>query len=195
MEPNREEALALMHEYTQNENLRRHMYAVEAAMRAYARKFGEDEELWGITGLLHDFDYERWPNDERLPDDEHPTTGVKILREKGYPDEVLQAVLGHAEHTGAPRESLMAKTLFAVDELTGFLTACALVRPDGINGMKVKSVRKKFKDPSFARGVSRDDVNKGVDELGVDFAEHVQLVIEAMTEIQDELGLGGGGSH
>ncbi|MGD2153743.1 MAG: HDIG domain-containing protein [Gemmatimonadales bacterium] len=193
MELNREEALALMQEYTQNENLRRHMYAVEAAMRAYARKFGEDEELWGITGLLHDFDYERWPNDERLPDEEHPSTGVKILRERGYPDEVLQAVLGHAEHTGVPRASLMAKTLFAVDELTGFLTACALVRPDGINGMKVKSVKKKFKDPSFARGVSRDDVNKGVEELGVDFAEHVQLVIEAMTEIQDELGLGGGG--
>jgi putative nucleotidyltransferase with HDIG domain len=183
-----------MHEYTQNENLRRHMYAVEAAMRVYAREFGEDEELWGITGLLHDFDYERWPNDERKPDDEHPTTGVKILREKGYPEEVLKAILGHAEHTGAPRESLMAKTLFAVDELSGFLVACALVRPEGINGMKVKSVRKKFKDPSFARGVNRDDVNKGVAELGVEFAEHVQLVIEAMTEIQDELGLGGSGS-
>lgn len=194
MDLTRENALSLMHEYTQNENLRRHMYAVEAAMRVYARKFGEDEELWGITGLLHDFDYERWPNDERKPDDEHPTTGVEILREKGYPEEVLKAILGHAEHTGAPRESLMAKTLFAVDELTGFLTACALVRPDGINGMKVKSVRKKFKDPSFARGVSRDDVNKGVEELGVEFSEHVQLVIEAMTEIQDELGLGGSGA-
>ncbi len=194
MELSREEALSLMHEYTQNENLRRHMYAVEAAMRSYARKFGEDEGLWGITGLLHDFDYERWPNDERLPDDEHPTTGVKILREKGYPDEIVQAVLGHAEHTGVPRETLMAKTLFAVDELTGFLTACALVRPDGINGMKVKSVKKKFKDPSFARGVNRDDVNKGVADLGVEFSEHVQLVIDAMTEIQDELGLGGSGS-
>jgi putative nucleotidyltransferase with HDIG domain len=194
MELSREEALALMHEYTQNENLRRHMYAVEAAMRAYARKFGEDEELWGITGLLHDFDYERWPNDKRLPDDEHPSTGVKILREKGYPDEVLQAVLGHAEHTGVTRETLLAKTLFAVDELTGFLTACALVRPEGINGMKVKSVKKKLKDPSFARGVNRDDVNKGVDDLGIEFAEHVQLVIEAMSEIQDKLGLGGSGA-
>lgn len=194
MEMEREEALALMQEYTQNENLRRHMYAVEAAMRVYARKFGEDEELWGITGLLHDFDYERWPNDERLPDDEHPSTGVKILREKGCPDEVLQAILGHAEHTGVPRETLMAKTLFAVDELTGFLTACALVRPEGINGMKVKSVKKKFKDSSFARGVNRDDVNKGVEELGVEFSEHVQLVIEAMTEIQDDLGLGGSGA-
>jgi putative nucleotidyltransferase with HDIG domain len=192
MQLNRDDALALMQEYTQNENLRRHMYAVEAAMRAYARKYGEDEELWGITGLLHDFDYERWPNDERKPDEEHPTTGVKILREKGYPEEMLQAILGHAEHTGAPRESLMAKVLFAVDELTGFLTACALVRPTGLSDMKVKSVKKKFKDPSFARGVSRDDVNKGVAELGVDFSEHVQLVIEAMREIQDELGLGPG---
>jgi putative nucleotidyltransferase with HDIG domain len=163
-------------------------------MRVYARKFGEDEELWGITGLLHDFDYERWPNDERKADDEHPSTGVKILREKGYPEELLQAVLGHAEHTGVPRETLMARTLFAVDELTGFLTACALVRPESINGMKVKSVKKKFKDSSFARGVNRDDVNKGVAELDVEFAEHVQLVIEAMTEIQDELGLGGSGS-
>jgi putative nucleotidyltransferase with HDIG domain len=194
MELSRGEALALMHEYTQNENLRRHMYAVEAAMRVYARKFGEDEELWGITGLLHDFDYERWPNDERKSDDEHPSTGVKILRENGYPDEILQAILGHAEHTGVPRGTLMAKTLFAVDELTGFLTACALVRPEGINGMKVKSVKKKFKDASFARGVNRDDVNKGVEELGVEFSEHVQLVIEAMTEIQDELGLRGSGS-
>jgi putative nucleotidyltransferase with HDIG domain len=194
MDLSREDALALMHEYTQNENLRRHMYAVEAAMRVYARKFGEDEELWRITGLLHDFDYERWPNDERKADDEHPSTGVKILREKGYPEELLQAVLGHAEHTGVPRETLMARTLFAVDELTGFLTACALVRPEGINGMKVKSVKKKFKDSSFARGVNRDDVNKGVAELDVEFAEHVQLVIEAMTEIQDELGLGGSGS-
>ncbi len=191
---NRDDALALMHEYTENENLRRHMYAVEAAMRAYARKFGEDEQLWGITGLLHDFDYERWPNDERKPDDEHPITGVKILREQGYPEAMLQAILGHAEYTGVPRDTPMAKALFAVDELTGLLTACALVRPDGINGMKVKSVKKKFKDSSFARGVNRDDVSKGVEELGVEFAEHVQLVIDAMTGIKDELGLGGGGA-
>ncbi|UCC71200.1 MAG: HDIG domain-containing protein [Gemmatimonadota bacterium] len=194
MEIRREDALALMHEYTQNENLRRHMYAVEAAMRAYARKYGEDEEFWGVTGLLHDFDYERWPNDERKPDDEHPITGVKILRERGYPEEIIQAILGHADHTGVARETLMAKALFAVDELTGLLTACALVRPDGINGMKVKSVKKKLKDSSFARGVNRDDVNKGVEELGVDFSEHVQLVIDAMSEIKDELGLGGGGA-
>lgn len=190
MELKRDDALALMHEFTRNENLRRHMYAVEAAMRAYARKHGEDEELWGITGLLHDFDYERWPNDERKPDDEHPTTGVKILREKGYPGEMLKAILGHAEHTGAPRESLMAKTLFAVDELTGLLTACALVRPTGLSDLQVKSVKKKFKDSSFARGVNREDVSKGIEELGVDFSEHVQLVIDAMRGIQDELGLG-----
>jgi putative nucleotidyltransferase with HDIG domain len=187
----RDGALALMHEYTQNENLRRHMYAVEAAMRAYARKFGEDEELWGVTGLIHDFDYERWPNDERKADDEHPTTGVKILREKGCSEEMLRAILGHADYTGVPRGSLMAKALFAVDELTGFLTACALVRPTGLADLKVKSVKKKFKDASFARGVNRDDVNKGVEELDVDFSEHVQLVIDAMREIQDELGLGG----
>ncbi len=193
MQLSRDDALALMHEYTQNENLRRHMYAVEAAMRAYARKYSEDEALWSVTGLLHDFDYERWPNDAHRPDDEHPTTGVKILRERGYPDEMLQAILGHAEYTGIARESLMAKVLFAVDELTGFLTACALVRPNGLSDLKVKSVKKKFKDSSFARGVNREDVQKGVEELGVDFAEHVQLVIEAMREIQGELGLGGGG--
>jgi len=192
MELNRDEALAVMHEYTQNENLRRHMYAVEAAMRAYARHYGEDEQLWGLTGLLHDFDYERWPNEQRKADDEHPTTGVTILREKGYPEEMLHAILGHAEHTGAPRESLMAKVLFAVDELTGFLTACALVRPTGLSDLKVKSVKKKLKDPSFARGVNREDVNRGIEELGVDFTEHVQLVIDAMREIQDDLGLGPG---
>ncbi len=194
MQVDRGEALALMHEYTKNENLRRHMYAVEAAMRAYARKFGEDEELWGITGLLHDFDYERWPNDLHKPDDEHPLTGVKILQERGYPTEMLDAIMGHAEYTGVPRDSQLAKTLFAVDELTGFLTACALVRPTGLNDLKVKSVKKKFKDSSFARGVNREDVEKGVAELGADFSEHVQLVIDAMREIQEDLGLAGAGS-
>ncbi len=192
MQLRRDDALALMHEYTKNENLRRHMYAVEASMRVYARRFGESEELWAITGLLHDFDYERWPNDAHKPDDEHPSAGVKILRERGYPEEMLQAILGHAEYTGVARESRLAKTLFAVDELTGFLTACALVRPNGLTDLKVKSVKKKLKDPSFARGVNREDVTRGADELGVDFAEHVQLVIEAMRGIQDELGLGGG---
>ncbi len=193
MKLDRNEALALMHEYTKSESLRRHMYAVEAAMRAYARKYGEDEELWGITGLLHDFDYERWPNPERKPDDEHPTVGVRILREKGYPEEMLEAILGHADYTGTPRNTLMAKALFAVDELTGFLAACALVRPNGIADLKVKSVRKKLKDASFARGVNRDEVERGAAELGVEFSEHVQLVIDAMRGIQDVLGLGGAG--
>ncbi len=194
MQLKRDDALALMHDYTQNENLRRHMYAVEAAMRAYARKVGADEELWGLTGLLHDFDYERWPNDQHKPDDEHPVTGVSILRDKGYPEEMLQAILGHAEYTGVARESLLAKTLFAVDELVGFLTACALVRPNGISDLKVKSVKKKFKDSSFARGVNRADVDKGVAELGVEFSEHVQLAIDAMKEIKQELGLAGADS-
>jgi putative nucleotidyltransferase with HDIG domain len=179
-----------MHEYTKNENLRRHMYAVEAAMRAYAKHYGEDENLWGITGLLHDFDYERWPNEERKADEEHPTTGVNILRERGYPEEVLQAILGHAEHTGVSRESRMAKVLFAVDELTGLITACALVRPTGLSDLKVKSVKKKFKDSSFARGVNREEVEQAIEELGVEFSAHVQLVIDAMREIQEDLGLG-----
>lgn len=191
MEMNRDDALQLMHEYTVNENLRRHMYAVEAAMRAYARKFGEDEILWGITGLLHDFDYERFPNHDHKPDRDHPTAGVGILREKGYPDEMLQAILGHAAYTGVSRETLMAKTLFAIDELTGFITACALVRPNGLSDLKLKSVKKKLKDPAFARGVNRDDVTEGAAELGVEFGEHVQLVIEAMQGIQDQLGLAG----
>ncbi len=195
MQLRRDEALALMHEYTENENLRRHMYAVEAAMRAYARRFGENEELWAITGLLHDFDYERWPNDAHKPDEEHPSTGVKILRDQGYPEEMLQAILGHADYTRVARETQMAKTLFAVDELTGFLTACALVRPSGLDDLKVKSVKKKLKDPSFARGVNREDVTRGADELGVDFAEHVELVIGAMRDIQDQLGLGGGAGN
>lgn len=192
MQLNRDDALAFVHEYTQNENLRRHMYAVEAGMRAYARMFGEDEELWGITGLLHDFDYERWPNNEHRPDVDHPTRGVGILRGRGYPEEMLQAILGHAHYTGVTREALMAKTLFAVDELTGFITACALVRPNGLTDLKVKSVKKKLKDPAFARGVNRNDVNEGIAELGVDFTEHVDLVIGAMREIKEELGLAGG---
>ena len=191
MELNRDDALSLMHEYTQNENLRRHMYAVEAAMRAYANKLGKDEVLWGITGLLHDFDYERWPNADHKPDDEHPTTGVAVLREKEYPEEMLQAILGHAEYTGVARETVMAKTLYAVDELTGFITACALVRPTGLSDMKVKSVKKKLKDAAFARGVNREDVTDGAAELDVDLTEHIQFVIDAMREIKDELGLAG----
>lgn len=193
MPPARSEALALLHEYTQNENLRRHMVAVEAAMRAYARKFGEDEEMWGLTGLLHDFDYERWPNTEHHPTQGHPNTGVAILRERGCPEEICRAILGHAPYTGAPRESRMAKTLYAVDELVGFLTACALVRPAGILDLEVKSVKKKMKDPAFARAVNRDDIVQGAAELGVDLDEHVATVIEAMRGIAAELGLRGSG--
>lgn len=193
--PTREDAVALLHEYAQNENLRRHMVAVEAAMRAYARKFGEDEALWGLTGLLHDFDYERWPNDAHHPTEGHPTTGVKVLLEKGYPEGMCQAILGHATYTGVPRESRMANALYAVDELTGFLTACALVRPAGILDLKVSSVRKKLKDPAFARAVNREDLTRGAAELGVDFEEHVRFVIEAMRGVAQELGLAGQASH
>ncbi len=191
MLPTRDDALNLMHEHTKNENLRRHMYAVEAAMRAYARQFDEDEDFWGLTGLIHDFDYERWPNSGHKPDEEHPSTGVRILEEKGYPEEMRRAILGHAEYTGVLRDSLVAKALYAVDELTGFITACALVRPTGIRDMKIKSVKKKLRDPAFARGVNRDDVTNGAAELGVELDAHLQLVIDAMRGIDEHLGLSG----
>jgi len=190
---NRDEALALMHEYTESDALRKHMYAVEAALRAYARKFGEDEETWGIVGILHDFDYERYPNDAHSPTEEHPSFGVALLRDRGIPEPMLDAILGHASYTGVPRTSRMAKTLFAVDELCGFLTACALVRPSkSLGDLEVKSVKKKLKDKAFARGVNRDEVRQGAEELGVPFEEHVQFVIEALRPIEDRLGLGGG---
>jgi len=156
----REDAYALLTEYTKKENLIKHALAVEAAMRAYARKFGEDEEAWGIVGLLHDFDYDMYPSLE-----DHPFKGAEILREKGYPEEWIEAILGHAEHTGVPRTTRMAKTLFAVDELCGFITAVALVRPDKkLESVKVKSVKKKLKDKAFARQVSREDIRKGAEE-------------------------------
>jgi len=190
---NRDEALELMHEFTQSDALRKHMYAVEAAMRAYARKYGEDEEKWGIVGILHDFDYERFPNEARSPTEEHPSEGVRVLRERGYPDDVCEAILGHADHTGVPRTSLMAKTLYAVDELCGFLVACTLVRPSrSMQDLKVKSVKKKLKDKGFARAVSRDEVYSGAEEAGLDFAEHVQFVIEALRPVEETLGLGSG---
>jgi predicted hydrolase (HD superfamily) len=190
--PSRSEALALMHEYTASESLRKHMLAVEAAMRAYAQKFDEDEERWGITGLVHDFDYERFPNNAHSPTDEHPSEGVRILRGKGYPDDILQAILGHAQYTNTPRESRMAKTLFAVDELTGLITATALVRPTkSVHEVDAKSVRKKMKDKAFARGVSRDDVINGAQELGVDLDEHISFVISAMQARSADLGLSG----
>ena len=190
---NRDEAQALMHEYTESDALRKHMYAVEAAMRAYARKQGEDEEKWGLVGLLHDFDYERYPNDAHSPTDEHPSYGVGVLRERGLPEDMLSAIMGHASYTGVPRESSMAKTLFAVDELCGFLVACALVRPSrSLEDLTVKSVKKKLKDKAFAKGVNRDEVRQGAEELGVPLEEHVQFVIEALRPVERELGLGSG---
>jgi putative nucleotidyltransferase with HDIG domain len=188
---NRDEALALMHEYTETDALRKHMYSVEAAMRAYARKYGEDESTWGLVGLLHDFDYEKYPNPEHNPDAEHPSFGVGVLRERGLPEPLLEAILGHASYTGVPRTSLLAKTLFAVDELCGFLVACALVRPSkSLQDLGVKSVKKKLKDKAFARGVNREEVRQGAEELGVPLDEHVQFVIEALRPVQRELGLG-----
>jgi len=190
--PSRAETLALMHEYTASESLRKHMLAVEGAMRAYAQKFGEDEERWGITGLIHDFDYERFPNNAHSPTEEHPAEGVRILKSKGYPDDILQAILGHAHYTNTPRESRMAKTLFAVDELTGLITATALVRPSkSVHEVEAKSVRKKMKDKAFARGVSRDDVINGAAELGVDLDEHINFVIGSMKARSSDLGLSG----
>jgi putative nucleotidyltransferase with HDIG domain len=189
--PDRDEALALMQEYTQNVNLRKHMYAVEAAMRAYARKYGEDEELWGVTGLIHDFDYERYPNDARSPTEEHPSSGVAILREKGWPDEALHAVMAHAEHTGVEPETRMARTLRAVDELTGFITACSLVRPTGISDLRSKSVKKKLKDRAFAAAVNREEILEYSEAIGEDLTEHIDFVIEAMRGIADTLELEG----
>jgi putative nucleotidyltransferase with HDIG domain len=190
--PSRADTLALMHEYTASESLRKHMLAVEGAMRAYARKFGEDEERWGITGLIHDFDYERFPNNAHSPTEEHPSEGVRVLRSRGYPEDVLQAILGHAQYTNTPRASKMAKTLFAVDELTGLITATALVRPSkSVHEVDARSVRKKMKDKAFARGVNREDVINGANELGVDLDEHIAFVIGAMQARSADLGLSG----
>jgi putative nucleotidyltransferase with HDIG domain len=189
--PSRAVALALMQEYTDSDNLRKHMYAVEAAMRAYARKYGEDEELWGVTGLIHDFDYERWPNDALSSTEEHPSSGVAILRDRGWPDEILHAVMAHAEHTGVEPETLMARTLRAVDELTGFVIACSLVRPAGIDDLKSKSVKKKLKDRSFAAAVNRDEIRTYTELIGEDLTEHIDFVIDAMREIAATLELEG----
>jgi putative nucleotidyltransferase with HDIG domain len=190
--PSRDEALAIVHEYTASDSLRKHMLSVEAAMRAYAEKFGEDADRWGITGLVHDFDYERFPNDAHSPTEEHPAEGVRILRARGFPEDILEAILGHARYSGVPRVSKMAKTLFAVDELTGLITATALVRPTkNIMEVEAKSVRKKMKDKAFARGVNREDVTEGAADLGVDLDEHIAFVISAMQGIAPELGLAG----
>jgi len=189
--PTREEALALMHEFTENENLRKHMYAVEAAMRAYARKYGEDEETWGVAGLIHDFDYERFPNEALSPTEEHPSSGVAILRERGWPEGILHAVMAHAEHTRVEPETRMARVLRAVDELTGFVIAVALVRPTGITDLKAKSVKKKLKDRSFAAAVNREEMAEYVAVIGEEMTEHVDFVIDAMRGIAAELGLEG----
>jgi putative nucleotidyltransferase with HDIG domain len=188
----RSEALELMHEYTASDSLRKHMLAVEGAMRAYAERFGEDIEAWGLAGLLHDFDYERWPNESHAPDREHPAEGVRILRARGVPEPVLEAILGHATYTGVPRETLMAKALFAVDELTGLITATALVRPSrSLNDVDVRAVQKKMKDKAFARGCNREDIVAGAAALGVDLPEHIQQVLDAMRSRAELLGLGG----
>jgi predicted hydrolase (HD superfamily) len=192
MLPSRADALALVHEYTASDSLRKHMLSVEAAMRAYAERGGEDVERWGLTGLIHDFDYERWPNDAHSPTEEHPSEGVRILRGRGWPEDILEAILGHALYCEVPRTTAMAKTLFAVDELTGLITATALVKPTrSVHDVEAKSVRKKMKDKAFARGVSREDVVNGAAELGVDLDEHIAFVIGAMQRSADTIGLAG----
>jgi putative nucleotidyltransferase with HDIG domain len=190
--PTRSDALALMESWTASDSLRKHMLSVEAAMRAYARKFGEDEDRWGLAGLMHDFDYERHPNAAQVPDRDHPFEGVRHLRSLGYPEDILTAILGHGNYTGVPRESLMAKTLFAVDELCGLITAAALVRPSrSVMDLEASSVKKKMKDKAFARGVSREDVVNGAAALGVELDTHIAFVIEAMRASAPALGLAG----
>ena len=184
MTPTRDQAWETLTRYTQSEALRRHALAVEASVRWYARHFSEDEELWGVVALLHDFDYEIHPTL-----DQHPQDGAPILREEGYPEEVVEAVLSHAEHLALPRDTLLKKTLFACDELSGFVHACGLVRPTGVDGLEPKSVRKKLKQPSFAAGVHRDDVYKGAEELGIELDEHIRNVVAALQPIAPELGL------
>jgi putative nucleotidyltransferase with HDIG domain len=185
-EVSRDDAWQLVTEWIDSDSLRKHLLGVEAAMRAYARKWDEDEELYAVTGLVHDLDYERYPDLETG----HPRYAIKELEGRGYPQEVIDAVAGHADFMGVPRETQMAKTLYAVDELSGFVAACALVRPTGIEDMKPKSVKKKLKQPSFAAAVNREEVQRGIDELGVDPDDHIALIIEALAERSDELGLG-----
>ena len=194
---NRDAAWRLLTEFTQSESLRKHALAVEACMRAYARKFGDDEQRWAITGLLHDFDYERWPS---APDPakgigedvSHPYVGNKILAERGWPDDIRRAIMSHAQYSGVPRQTPMEKSLFACDELAGFITATALVKPGkSLAEVEAKSVRKKMKDKAFARSVSRDDITQGAQELGIDLEEHIAFCIQAMKAVAVELGLAG----
>jgi putative nucleotidyltransferase with HDIG domain len=188
--PTRDQAWSLVCEYTQNENLRKHALAVEACVRAYARKSGADEELWGVTALLHDFDYERWPNQEHHATEGHPSSGVPILRELGCSEEAIHAILAHADYTGVARESALDHTLFACDEMAGFLTACSLVKPGKtIFEVEADSVKRKMKDKAFARGVSRDDLVLGAKELGVPLEEHINFCIEALRSVAADLGL------
>jgi putative nucleotidyltransferase with HDIG domain len=190
--PTREDAWKLLCEYTQSESLRKHMLAVEACVRAYARKAGADEEVWGLTALLHDFDYERWPNHEHKADQGHPAEGARVLRELGYSEEIIRGILSHADYSGVTRESALEHTLFACDELAGFLTACAYVRPSkSILDLEVDSVKRRMKDKLFAKGVSRDDVRNGAEELGVPLEEHIAFCIGALREHADALGLRG----
>jgi putative nucleotidyltransferase with HDIG domain len=190
--PTREDAWNLVREYTQSESLRKHMLAVETCVRAYARKSGADEELWGITALLHDFDYERWPNADHRADREHPAEGAKILRERGYSEELIRAVMSHADYTSTPRQTPLEHALFACDELAGFIAACVYVRPSkSILDLEMESVKKKLKDKAFAKGVSRDDVRNGAAELGIPIEDHIAFCIAAMRENADALGLRG----
>ncbi|HEX5963270.1 MAG TPA: HD domain-containing protein [Gemmatimonadales bacterium] len=187
----RDRALALMHEYTASDALRKHMYAVEIAMRAMAARAGEDPESWGLVGLLHDFDYERFPNGEHSATEGHPAEGVRVLAAQGLPEPMQRAIMGHATYSGVPRDTAMAKALFAVDELAGFLVACALVRPSrSLQDLEVSSVKKKLKDKAFARGVSREDVIRGAEELGVPLDEHIAFVLTALRPHERTLGLG-----
>jgi putative nucleotidyltransferase with HDIG domain len=185
--PDRSAAWILLTDFTQSESLRKHALAVEACMRAYARRFDANEELWGIVGLIHDFDYEKYPSAQ-----EHPYKGNEILKQRGYSDEIRRAIMSHAEYSGVRRETPMEKALFACDELAGFITACALVKPGkSLTEVEAKSVRKKMKDKAFARSVSRDDIVNGARDLGVDLEEHIAFCIKAMTGIAAELGLAG----
>jgi len=180
MDITRDKAFELLREYVDSISLLKHCFAVEAAMRGYARKFNEDVEVWGACGLLHDIDFEKYP-------EEHPYKGVEILREKGYPEEFIMAVKGHGDYTNTPRDTKMAKTLYAVDELASFVVACALVRPEKFNGLKVKSVKKKLKDKAFAKAVDREQIQRGAEELGVELSEHIQTVIDSLVQREDEL--------
>ena len=189
MTPTREQAYVLMTEWTESDSLRKHMLAVEVATKAYAKKYGEDEELWAIAALLHDYDYEKHPD---IGPEGHPVVGVNHLKELGYPEIILEAIMGHADFTGTPRETLLAKSLYACDEITGLITAAVLVRPDkDITNQTIKSLKKKFKDKAFARGVNRDEVKRGAEELGVELWEHIAFVLDAMQAEAELLGLDG----